>query len=132
MVSIMMTPLNVHYQRAPSNATLIEQTYVPGKKKNAMRKAKKLNATLQNEYNTMLFERNDGIRFKVIQIAGFLAKRIVSYLNVGDQVKQGEIIGLIKFGSQVSIIFDKETQVLVNVGDNVIDGETILAKVKEP
>jgi phosphatidylserine decarboxylase len=92
MVSIMMTPLNVHYQRAPSTATLMEQVYVPGKKKNAMRKAKKLTATLQNEYNAMLFERNDGVRFKVIQIAGFLAKRIVPYLNVGDEVKQGEII----------------------------------------
>jgi phosphatidylserine decarboxylase len=93
----MMTPLNVHYQRAPSDATLIEQTYVSGKKKNAMRRAKNLTATLQNEYNAMLFERNDGIRFKVIQIAGFLAKRIVSYVNVGNDVIQGEVIGLIKF-----------------------------------
>jgi phosphatidylserine decarboxylase len=69
MVSIMMTPLNVHYQRMPTTATLIEQVYVPGKYKNAMTKAKKLSATLQNEYNAMLFEREDGIRFKVIQIA---------------------------------------------------------------
>ncbi|MDR2415538.1 MAG: phosphatidylserine decarboxylase [Candidatus Peribacteria bacterium] len=97
MVSIMMTPLNVHYQRAPSTATLIEQIHSSGKKKNAMRKAKKLIATLQNEYNAMLFERNDGIRFKVIQIAGFVAKRIVSYLKKGDIVNQGEVIGLIKF-----------------------------------
>jgi phosphatidylserine decarboxylase len=49
----------------------------------------------------------------------------------GDAVKQGEVIGLIKFWSQVSIIFDKRTRVLINVGDRVIDGETILAEVKE-
>jgi phosphatidylserine decarboxylase len=97
MVSIMMTPLNVHYQRASSSATLIEQTYVSGKKRNAMRKAKNLTATLQNEYNALLFERDDGIRFKVIQIAGFVARRIVSYVKKGDAVKQGEVIGLIKF-----------------------------------
>jgi phosphatidylserine decarboxylase len=59
-----------------------------------------------------------------------LAKRIVSYLHVGDEKNQGEVIGLIKFGSQVSIIFDSQVEVVAQVGDTVIDGETILAKVK--
>jgi phosphatidylserine decarboxylase len=78
----------------------------------------------------MLFEREDGIRFRVIQIAGFLVRRIVSYIEPGDEVEQGEIIGLIKFGSQVTIIFDKNVEVLVKEGDKVIDGETILGKLK--
>jgi phosphatidylserine decarboxylase len=130
MVSIMMTPLNVHYQRTPSDATLIEQIYVPGRKINAMTNADSLQATLQNEYNAMLFEREDGTRFKVIQIAGFLARRIVSYLKVGDAVQQGDVIGLIKFGSQVTIIFDHTTEVIVKEGEQVVDGETILARIK--
>jgi phosphatidylserine decarboxylase len=78
----------------------------------------------------MLFEREDGIRFRVIQIAGFLVRRIVSYIEPGDEVEQGEIIGLIKFGSQVTIIFDQNVEVLVKEGDKVIDGETILGKLK--
>jgi phosphatidylserine decarboxylase len=78
----------------------------------------------------MLFEREDGIRFKVIQIAGFMARRIVPYLEIKDVVEQGDVIGLIKFGSQVTIIFDTNTEVVAEVGDVVIDGETILAKVK--
>jgi phosphatidylserine decarboxylase len=130
MVSIMMTPLDVHYQRAPSDATLIEQVYVSGKKRNAMKKADTLSATLQNEYNAMLFERSDGVRFKVIQIAGFVARRIVPYLEVGDVTEQGDVIGLIKFGSQVTIIFDHTVSVVANVGDIVVDGETILAELQ--
>jgi phosphatidylserine decarboxylase len=69
MVSIMMTPLNVHYQRAPSDAMLLEQVYVVGRKRNAMKNFDDLQATLQNEYNAMLFERKDGIRYKIVQIA---------------------------------------------------------------
>ena len=92
MVSIMMTPLNVHYQRAPTSAVLIDQDYVEGKKQNAMKGSEDLKATLQNEYNAMLFEREDGIRYKVIQIAGFVARRIESYLSLGDVVEQGDVI----------------------------------------
>jgi phosphatidylserine decarboxylase len=130
LVVIMMTPFDVHYQRAPSNATLIQQTYVPGKKKNAIKKADSLEATLQNEYNAMLFEREDGVRFRVIQIAGFLARRVVSYIEPNDKVQQGKIIGLIRFGSQVSIIFDKNVEVLIKEGEKVIDGESVLARLK--
>jgi phosphatidylserine decarboxylase len=94
-------------------------------------KSDTLKATLQNEYNAMLFEREDGIRFKVIQIAGFLARRIVPYLTVSNVVQQGEVIGLIRLGSQVTIIFDHHVEVLAQVGDKVVDGETVLAKIKE-
>ncbi|MDD2537549.1 MAG: phosphatidylserine decarboxylase [Candidatus Absconditabacteria bacterium] len=131
MISIMMTPMDVHYQRAPSDATLIEQQYVEGRKLNAMRGSESLKATLQNEYNAMLFEREDGVRYRVIQIAGFVARRIVPYLQVEDVVRQGDIIGLIKFGSQVTIIFDSNVEIVAKVGDVVIDGETLLARIKE-
>ncbi len=125
MVSIMMTPVNVHYQRAPTDATLLEQVYVVGKKKNVM-KGDLVDVILQNEYNAMLFEREDGIRYRIVQIAGVVARRIVSYLEVGDMVSQGEVIGLIKLGSQVTIIFDSNVEVIAKVGDVVIDGETVI------
>jgi phosphatidylserine decarboxylase len=66
MVSIMMTPLNVHYQRAPQGSKLIEQVHRHGKFLNAMWDK---NSTFENEYNSMIFETPDHIKFKVIQIA---------------------------------------------------------------
>jgi phosphatidylserine decarboxylase len=130
MISIMMTPLNVHYQKAPLDAKLIDQIYVPGKKLNAMKNATMLESTLQNEYNAMLFETPQGIRFKVIQIAWFVARRIVPYLDINQEVQQGDHIGLIKFWSQVTVIFDKNIDITAKLGDIVIDGETVLWKVK--
>lgn len=130
MVSIMMTPLNVHYQKAPNTATLISQEYYPGKKHNAMRWKKTMKATFQNEYNNMLFEQENWVRFRVIQIAGKLARRIVPFLKENDTVEQWDIIWLIKFWSQVTIVFDKNVDVIANVWDIVIDGETVLGKLR--
>lgn len=129
MVSIMMTPLNVHYQRAPQTSTLIAQTYQTGKFLNAM--ATGLDATFENEYNAMLFETPNKTKFKVIQIAGFLARRIVPFLKVWESIKQGDLIGLIKMGSQVTIIFDKNVDVKAKVGDTVHEGLTILGTLKK-
>ena len=93
---------------------------------NAVKGADNLEATLQNEYNLMLFEREDGVRYAIVQIAGVVARRIVSYLDIGDAVSQGDVIGLIKLGSQVTIIFDSNVEVIAKVGDVVIDGETVI------
>lgn len=129
MVSIMMTPLNVHYQRAPQTATLIDQSYHTGKFMNAM--ASWLDATFENEYNSMLFETADKSKFKVIQIAGFLARRIVPFLQTKDKVNQGDLIGLIKFWSQVTIIFDNTVNVDAKVGDIVHEGDSILGTLRK-
>lgn len=131
MVSIMMTPLNVHYQRSPNNATLIEQMYVRWAKRNAMKNSENMKATLQNEYNSMLFEMDNWIHYRVIQIAWALARRIVSNVDINDEVEQWDVIWLIKFWSQVTIIFDRNVEVVAKVWDKVIDGETILAKRKD-
>lgn len=129
MVSIMMTPLDVHYQKAPNTATLIKQEYFPWKKHNAMKK-NGMKATFKNEYNSMLFEMENGTRFKVIQIAGKLARRIVPMLKEQENVKQWDTIWLIKFWSQVTIIFDSNVEIVAKTWDIVIDGETVLAKFK--
>ena len=131
MVSIMMTPLNVHYKRSPNDATLIEEKYVRGKRRNAMKTDPGMTSTLQNEYNAMLFETNNWIRYRIVQIAGTVARRIVSFVEIDDNVDQWEVIWLIRFWSQVTIIFDSNVEVIAKVWDKVVDGETVLAKVKK-
>lgn len=132
MVSIMMTPLNVHYQRSPNDATLIEERYVRWKRRNAMKTDPTMRSTLQNEYNAMLFETDDWIRYRIVQIAWTMARRIVSFVDIDDEVLQWDVIWLIRFGSQVTIIFDDNVEVLAKIWDKVVDGETVLAKVKDP
>ena len=130
MVSIMMTFADAHYQRSPNNARLIEQVYVHGKKRNAIRLDPTMKSTLQNEYNAMLFETENGVRYRIVQIAWMVARRIVSLVDVEDEVAQWEVIWLIKFGSQVTIIFDNNIEVTANVWDKVVDWETVLWKLK--
>lgn len=131
MVSIMMTPLDVHYQRSPNNATLIEEKYVRWKRRNAMKTDPTMKSTLQNEYNAMLFESNNWARYRIVQIAWTMARRIVSYVDIDDEVEQWDVIWLIRFWSQVTIIFDSNVEVIAKIWDKVVDGETILAKMKK-
>ncbi len=131
MVSIMMTPMDVHYQRSPNNATLIEEVYVKWKRLNAMDTDPTMKSTLQNEYNAMLIETKKWVRYKIIQIAWTVARRIVSYVGVDDKVAQWDIIGLIRFGSQVTVIFDNNVDIVAKVWDKVVDWETVLAKMKK-
>ena len=90
-----------------------------------------MKSTLQNEYNAMLFESDNWVRYRIVQIAGTIARRIVSYIDVEDKVEQWEVIWMIKFWSQVTIIFDSNVDVIANVWDKVVDGETILAKMRK-
>ena len=131
MVSIMMTPMNVHYQRSPNDAILIEEKYVRWKKRNAMKKDPTMKSTLQNEYNAMLFESDNWVRYRIIQIAWAMARRIVSFVDIDDEVEQWEVIWLIRFWSQVTIIFDSNVEVIANIWDKVVDGETVLARMKK-
>ena len=131
MVSIMMTPMDVHYQRSPSDATLIEEKYVRGRKRNAMKKDPLMKSTLQNEYNAMLFESNNWVRYRIVQIAWTMARRIVSFVDIDDEVQQWEVIWLIRFGSQVTVIFDSNVEVIAKIWDEVKDGETVLARMKK-
>lgn len=128
LVSIMMTPLDVHYQKAPLASTLQELKYQPWRFLNAMKKWDTMDSTFQNEYQSMLFETPEGFQFRIIQIAGFVARRIVGYLQPNQSVLQGEKIWLIKLGSQVSIVLDSNFEVLAQTGDVVIDAETVLAR----
>ena len=99
IVSIIMRLSNVHYQRAPVKCKLVQKTYSPGIFDNATRSVNKYGIRFGNESNQMLFETEGGTRFKVIQIAGRLARKIVDYTQPDQIIRQGDIIGLIRFGS---------------------------------
>ncbi len=130
MISIEMNVTHVHYQRAPLSAQLVDEQYTPGRFRNALIQTNKYGVRSENEHNSLLFETPEGLRYKVVQIAGLLARRIEDYLEPGEQVQKGEVIGLIKLGSQVSLILPDGLDVQARVGDVVTDGETVLARMR--
>jgi len=130
LISIMMTPFDAHYQKAPMLSTLIDEEYEEGRLFNAMKSGEKMSSTFQNEYNSLLFKTPENYKFRIIQIAWFFARRIVDYIEIDQEIKQWDTIGLIKFWSQVSIILDKHFEIIAKKWDKVIDWETILAKKK--
>jgi phosphatidylserine decarboxylase len=129
LITIIMNPFNVHYQRAPSAGKVISVKYKKGKLFNAVIGAKNMEATLLNEKNEILIRTKHG-NMKVIQIAGMLANRIECFVSKNQNIKKGEVIGLIKLGSQVCLIMPKMPglDILVKEGQHVVDGETIIAK----
>ena len=126
IVSIQMNVFNAHYQRAPLSGRVIAETYVRGSFNNAVTMSNEYGIRFENEHNEFLLQSNSGKKYKVIQIAGLLARRIVSYVQPGSEVKQGDIIGLIRLGSQVTVIFPHDVEVAVKNGDIVTDGESVL------
>ncbi len=127
---IVMTPLHVHYQRAPVDGKVIKTVYTPGKFLNAVKEPEKL-LTLENERNEILIETTMGKRrkrVKVVQIAGVLARRIIPYVSGGEEVRKGELLGFINLGSQVALLLPDDVTVQVKPGDTVIDGETVVAR----
>ncbi|MDI3541058.1 MAG: phosphatidylserine decarboxylase, partial [Thermosediminibacterales bacterium] len=87
-------------------------------------------ASVENERNYIGIE-NDRLKVLVTQIAGFIARRIVCYININDTLEKGEKLGLIKFGSCTEIVLPEHVEVLVNVGDKVKGGETILGRLND-
>ncbi len=121
MVSIFMSPLNVHVNRIPISGKVEYVKYIQGEYLAAFEdKASEL-----NERNEIGITSPAGKVF-FTQIAGFVARRIVSDLKVGDSVNIGNRFGMIKFGSRVDIIVPEQWQVKVKKDDNVTAGETIL------
>ena len=121
MVAIFMSPLNVHVNRIPITGKVEYVKYIEGEYLAAFEDK----ASERNERNEIGITSPAGKVF-FTQIAGFVARRIVSDLKVGDSVKIGNRFGMIKFGSRVDIIVPQQWQVKVKKDDNVTAGETIL------
>lgn len=125
-ISIFMSPLNVHVNRAPCDGKVVEVKYSPGK----YMAAYKNDASLKNENIAMLLEGNQG-RVLVRQVAGFIARRAVCRVKPGDMLNRGERYGIIKFSSRLDVFLPKDAEIKVKIGDNVKAGESVIAKVKE-
>ncbi len=122
-VSVFMNVFNVHVNRVPTNGIIRKLHYVPGKFINAELDK----ASDDNERQLVLLERTGGDTIAFVQIAGLIARRIVCYLQEGEQVSRGERFGLIRFGSRVDVYLPEGMTPLVVVGQKTVAGETILA-----
>ncbi len=124
-VSVFLSPVDVHINRAPIAGKVIKVELFKGKKAPATGNK----ASETNERNAITIE---GEKMTVIctQIVGILARRIVCWSKVGDNLEIGEKYGLIKFGSRTDLLMPENTEILVKVGDRVIGGETIIGKLK--
>lgn len=121
-ISIFLNVFNVHVNRSPITGVIKEVRYQRGKYLNAMN----VTSAEANEQNIVTVEgEGQTVIFK--QIAGLLARRIVFYSKVGDQLERGQRVGLIKFGSRVDVVMDAAACPKVKVGDHVKGGETIVA-----
>ena len=126
-ISIFLSVLDVHINRAPYGGTVRTVVYTPGKFLAAYRQE----ASCVNEANTVTIE-DHGRTFIVKQIAGVLARRIVCRVRPGDVLEKGQRYGLIRFGSRTDLLLPAAAEIVVQVGDVVRGGETILAFLKEP
>lgn len=125
-VSVFLSPLDVHINRSPIAGQIIDITYTPGKKNPATSD----NASLHNERNALTI-RNGPYTIVCTQIAGILARRIVCWPVAGEVLERGQRFGLIKFSSRTDLLLPTDAEILVEVGDRVRGGETLIARLPE-
>ena len=126
VISTFMSPLDVHVNRAPISGKIISTKYCEGHFRLAQRPVSTL-----NEKNLIVIDTDYG-KIGVVQVAGFIARRIVQYVKVGDNVTIGDKIGMIKFGSRVELIIPKKNfEVMVDIGSRPKAGETVMAIYKK-
>jgi len=121
-ISIFMSVLDVHINRSPVTGKVLERSYHPGR----FLVASAEKASLDNEQNALVLEMEDHSKILVIQIAGFIARRIVCYANAGDRLKMGETFGLIRFGSRIDLYLPANVKPTVRVGQHIKGGESIV------
>ena len=121
-ISIFKSPANVHINRIPINGEVLYSQYHKGKYLVAWHPK----SSTENERHSVVIKNND-ISILVKQIAGAVAKRIINYLEVGQQVKQCNEMGFIKFGSRVDVLLPLDAEVNVRLNQTVKGGVTVLA-----
>jgi len=126
-IGIFLNIFDVHVNRIPCAGKIQEIVYHPGK----FLAANLDKASLENERQTILIETPAGQRVLVIQIAGLIARRIVSWIRPGDWVERGQRFGMIRFGSRVDAFLPISTKLRVQQGDRVKGGETIIGELSE-
>lgn len=124
-LSIFMSPFNVHVNRSPMAGEVKYYRYHPGKYLVAWHPK----SSTENERTTTVLANQKGQEILLRQIAGALAKRIVNYLQPGQQVAQGSEIGFIKFGSRVDVFLPTDAEILVDINQPVLGNITPIAKL---
>ena len=130
VICIMMNLHNIHIQRSPLFGKITKQKYSKGKFMNVVSGAKKLE-WIENEKNEItIYNKEKKLKVKVIQVAGCLAKKIKSYVKVGQKILKGKDLGHITLGSEVILIVPKKRiKLKIKENDKVIDGETIIGNI---
>ena len=123
MISVFMNVFNVHSNRSPVDATVAETWYHAGGFVNAALEK----ASTDNERNALKLVTPAGAEVTCVQIAGLIARRIIPWVNVNDEVAAGERISLIQFGSRVDLYLPFDYKIRASIGDKVVGGETIMA-----
>ena len=124
LVSVFLSPLDVHINRSPIAGRVTKVEYTKGKKLPAT----KNEASFVNERNAITIE-NEQMTVLCTQIAGILARRIVCRVHEGDSLELGERFGLIKFGSRTDVLMPKTVDVAVGLGDKVKGGVTVIGRL---
>ena len=123
-ISIFLSVFNVHSQRVPLSGKVISKTYNSGKFLAAFNHK----ASLDNEQTVVMFETESGKMYKIKQIAGLIARRILNYMEPENRVERGQRLGFIRFGSRVDIIVPPGFQIDVSLGDMVRGNQTIIGR----
>lgn len=124
-VSIFMTIFDVHVNRAPCSGKILETYYNKGEFFNASLDK----ASLVNEQSGIYMQAESGHKILFVQVAGLVARRIVSYPKIGEILKRGSRYGLIRFGSRVDVYLPRDADVQVKIGDRTIAGETVIGSM---
>ena len=124
-ISVFLSPLDVHINRSPISGTVTKVEYVRGRKAPATSDK----ASFTNERNSITIE-NDKLSIVCTQIAGIVARRIVCWPKQGDHLNLGEKFGVIKFSSRTDVRLPASAEVLVNIGDRVVGGVTVIARLE--
>ena len=123
-ISIFLSIFDVHSQRVPLSSKVLSKQYNSGNFLAAFNHK----ASLDNEQAEVLFKTNNGDHFKIKQIAGFIARRILNYMEPENTVQKGQRLGFIRFGSRVDIIVPKSFQIDVSLDDMVYGNKTIIGR----
>ena len=124
-ICVFMNVFNVHINRSPVKGNVEEIVYKKGKFFNASLDK----ASDKNERNSLVLSTQNGTKIIVVQIAGLIARRILSFVTSNEELYQGERFGLIRFGSRVDIYMPLDAVEKCKVGDRVVAGESILASL---
>ena len=125
-ISVFLNVFNVHVNRIPLSGKIIKTSYKPGK----FLSANVDEASEQNERNAILLQDEKGNDIIFVQVAGMVARRIISDVKEGQNVKIGDRYGIIRFGSRADMYFPENIEIKALLGQTMIGGETVIAKIK--